>query len=444
MLTDQASCTTYGYDNSQCHAPPLAVVLPETHQHVSDIMGLCYQYKMPLYPRGRGTGTTGATVPTQKGIVLSCEKMRNILEFSVNDRYLVTQPGVTNQEVQQKAAENGFFWPPDPTSSAFCSIGGNLAYNSAGPRTVKYGSVRDNVLGLTAVTGKGETIHTGVYTNKGVVGYDLTRLLIGSEGTLAIITQATLKLTPLPQSKQTFQAIYQEITSAAQAVSDIMAQSVIPCALEFIDHHAIALVQQYGITMPQGAGAMLMIEIDGLESSMQEAALLIKKAASNRGLLSWQQASSKQEVEDLWKTRKALSPALRQIAPKKINEDIVVPVSKIPDLIMALDKISEQFSIPIVNFGHAGNGNIHVNLLINPEDKDQLKRSETCLEKVFDKVLELKGTISGEHGIGLVKRNFVAKEIDPVTLNLMHNIKRQFDPKNILNPGKMLPDQPIN
>lgn len=440
ILTDPADIWSYGYDNSRRHALPDMVVQPETHKQVHKIVSLCNEYTIPLTPRGRGTGTTGATVPLQSGVVLSTEKLNKIIKIDPANRYIVVEPGVTNQQVQDAVKEHGFFWPPDPTSSAYCSVGGNLAYNSAGPRTIKYGTPRENTFGLRAVTGLAEEIRTGVYTSKGVVGYDLTRLLIGSEGTLAIITEATLKLTPLAESKRTMQLIYADIESAAKAVSAIMAQSTTPCALEFIDGNAIDMIREYSdITFPKNAGAMLMIEVDGAEVQMDSAVDDIRKASKNNGLLTFNVATSKQEIDALWATRKALSPALRNISPKKINEDVVVPVSNIPTLIHGLEKLSEQYGIPIVNFGHAGNGNIHVNLLFNPDDETQNKNAHLCLDGVFDLVLELDGTLSGEHGVGIEKRDFVDREIEPVTLALMKRIKKQFDPKGILNPDKMFP-----
>ncbi len=442
ILSDPADVWSYGYDNSRRHAVPDMVVQPATHQQVHQIVSLCNKYKVPLTARGRGTGTTGATVPLQAGVVLSTEKLNRIIKIDPANRYIVVEPGVTNQQVQDAAKEHGFFWPPDPTSSAYCSIGGNLAYNSAGPRTIKYGTPRENTFGLRAVTGLAEEIRTGVYTSKGVVGYDLTRLIIGSEGTLAIITEATLKLTPLAESKRTMQLIYADIESSAKAVSAIMAQATIPCALEFIDGKAIDMIRDYSdIAFPDNAGAMLMVEVDGPESQLDSSVEDIRKASQSSSLLEFKVAKSKEEVDALWATRKALSPALRNISPKKINEDVVVPVSNIPTLIHGLEKLSAQYDIPIVNFGHAGNGNIHVNLLFNPDDETQNKNAHLCLDAVFDLVLELDGTLSGEHGVGVEKRDFVDREIEPVTLALMKRIKKEFDPNGILNPGKMFPLQ---
>ncbi len=443
VLTDSAECWPYGYDNSRRHALPAAVVFATRHEQVEELVRLCHDHLIPLVARGRGSGTTGATVPTRGGIVLSLERMNRILAIDADNRLAVVEPGVTNQALQDAAAEKGFFWPPDPTSAAFCTIGGNLAYNSAGPRAVKYGTPRENTLALRAVNGRGQSLRTGSRTTKGVVGLDLTRLLIGSEGTLAIITEATLKLTPLTETKHTLQAIYRDMHSAASAVSAIMAQPVTPCALEFIDGQAIEMIRNFSqAELPQGAGAMLMIEVDGPRAGIDEARERVAEAARNEGLLSLNAATSQAETAALWATRKALSPAQRKIAPKKINEDVVVPVASMAELIDGLGELSQRFGITIVNFGHAGNGNIHVNLLVNPDDAEEMARAERCLDEVFGLVLALGGTISGEHGIGLEKRDFVSREVDEVSLEMMRQVKAVFDPANILNADKALPQKP--
>ena len=431
---------TYGYDNSRRHVQPNVVVRPSDRAQVREVVHLCNEYRIPLVARGYGTATTGAAVPLRGGVVLSLERMNRILRIDPANRLMIVEPGVTNQAVQEAASLQGFFWPPDPTSAAVCSVGGNLACNAAGPRAVKYGTPRENVLGLRAVTGGGIELRTGVHTTKGVVGYDLTRLLIGSEGTLAVITEATIKLTPLPQARRTLQAIYRDMRSAAEAVSRIMAQPVVPCALEFMDAKAIEMIRGYaGDVLPAHAGSLLMIEVDGPEACLTEAAHALIDAANGPGCLEVIEARTTEEVAALWKTRKALSPALRTVAPKKINEDVVVPVSHMPELIEGLGELAARYRITIVNFGHAGNGNIHVNLLANPDNPEEMDRAQRCLSDVFDLVLHLEGTLSGEHGIGVEKRDFVSREIDPATLSLMHAIKAQFDPLGILNPGKKLP-----
>jgi D-lactate dehydrogenase len=443
LLHEPADCWAYGYDNSRQQALPQAVCLPREHAQVVELVRLCARHRTPLIPRGRGTGTTGAVVPAHGGIVLSTERLRERLEIDPANRQARVSPGFTNQELQQAAATHGFFWPPDPTSSAVCSIGGNLAYNSAGPRAVKYGTPRENTLGLKAVTGAGETLVTGTRTTKGVVGYDLTRLLIGSEGTLAVITEAVLKLTPLPEAKRTLQACYRSIEHAAQAVSALMAQPLTPCALEFMDAQALEMVRGYSdLALPGEARALLMIEADGSADSIDADADRLRQVANNDGCLSVELARTPEEIEHLWRTRKALSPALRTVAPKKINEDVVVPVSRLPDLIGGLRELSQRHAIPIVNFGHAGNGNIHVNLLFDPDRPAQQAAAEACLADVFSLVLSLNGSLSGEHGVGRVKKDFVDQELSDVALTLMRGIKRQFDPHGILNPGVALPETP--
>jgi D-lactate dehydrogenase len=367
--------------------------------------------------------------------------MKRVIEFSPDNRYIVVEPGLTNQALQDHVNPYGFFWPPDPTSAAFCSVGGNLAYNSAGPRAVKYGTPRENTLGLRAVSGAGEEFRTGVFTTKGVVGYDLTRLIVGSEGTLALITEATLKLTPLPETKRTLRAVYAGVDGAARAIARIMAQPAVPCALEFIDGNAIEMVRRYSSAdLPDRAGALLMIEVDGFAAAMAPQIESIREAAAIDGLLEFRVAETAAEVEALWQTRKALSPTLRKIAPKKINEDVVVPVTELPTLIAGLDELSRRYELPIVNFGHAGNGNIHVNLLYDPGKTGETDRAHRCLDEMFSLVLRLRGTLSGEHGVGIEKRDYVTRELDAASLMLMDSIKRQFDPNGILNWGKALPD----
>jgi D-lactate dehydrogenase len=423
------------------HAVPDAVVFAQSHEQVSQLVNVCNREEIPITARGRGTGTTGATVPVRNGIVLSLERMNSIVEVSSGNRYMVVQSGVINQKIQDIAGQEGFFWPPDPSSAAFCTVGGNLAYNSAGPRAVKYGTPRENTLGLQVVTGSGKTIRTGVFTTKGVVGYDLTRLLIGSEGTLGIITEAILKLTPLPESKRTLRAVYSGISAASRAVSQIMAQPTIPCALEFMDANALEIIRRHSsVKLPANAVALLLIDVDGSRENIDQATKQIETAAATEQLLEIRAAHSNDESAELWKTRKALAPALREIAPGKINEDVVVPVTRLPELMEGLEELSSRFQLTIVNFGHAGNGNIHTNILYDPQNLTENRRAEECLAAVFDLVIELQGTLSGEHGVGLVKRDHISREIKPDAMDLMRTIKKQFDPRGILNPGKVFPE----
>jgi D-lactate dehydrogenase len=345
---------------------------------------------------------------------------------------------VLNGDLQAALAQHRLFWAPDPTSAPFCTIAGNIACNAGGPRAVKYGATRDNVLALRAVAGNGDDFRCGTPTTKGSTGYDLVRLLVGSEGTLAIVTEATLKLTPLPSAKCTLRATYLDVAGAAQAVARIMAQPVAPCALEFLDDECLRLARAHaGESIPL-AGAMLVIEVDGEATTLAETAEAVARAARGDGLIDLRIAADDAEVATLWAARKALSPALRTLSPNKINEDVVVPVSRVPELVAATRALAAKHAVPIVCFGHAGNGNIHVNLL--PRDDAERGRAEHALDELFDVVIRLDGTLSGEHGIGLAKREFMSRALAPHALALMRAIRSQFDPDGILNPGKLLPD----
>jgi D-lactate dehydrogenase (quinone) len=436
-FTDEAERIAYAYDNSRRNAMPDAVVFAREHTQIETLVHACREHRVPVIARGRGTNTTGATVPVDGGVVVSFERMNRILRIDPDNRLAVVEPGVLNGDLQRALAPHGFFWPPDPTSSPWCSVGGNLACNSAGPRTVKYGSPRENTLGLRAVAGTGEGFRCGTYTSKGSTGYDLTRLLIGSEGTLALMTEATLKLTPKPSGLRTLRATYRDVNSAARAVARIMAQPVTPCALEFIDDVALKLAHDHGGENVPLAGAMLMIEVDGEPDTLPSAVDAVSRAAQGEGLEELRVAQTDEETQALWSARKALSPAQRTISPNKINEDVVVPVSHLPELVEGIRQLSKKHDVLIVTFGHAGNGNLHVNLL--PRDDAERERAHACLADVFALVMSLEGTLSGEHGIGLVKREFMPLALQSSTLNLMRNVKAAFDPDGILNPGKLLP-----
>ena len=433
----EAERIAYSYDNSRRHALPDAVVFPTEHAQVEALVRACRAHGVPVIARGRGTNTTGATVPVEGGVVVSFERMNRIVRIDPDNRLAVVEPGVLNADLQKALAPHGFFWPPDPSSAPWCSMGGNLACNSAGPRAVKYGTPRENTLGLRAVAGSGEGFRCGTYTSKGATGYDLTRLLIGSEGTLALITEATLKLTPKPSAVRTLRATYRDVGSAARAVARIMAQPVTPCALEFIDDVALKLAHAHGGDSVPLAGAMLMIEVDGEPATLDSAVDAVAAAARGDGLEELRVAQSADETRALWAARKALSPAQRTISPNKINEDVVVPVSHLPALVDGIKRLAAKHDVLIVTFGHAGNGNLHVNLL--PRDDAERKRAHACLAEVFALVIELEGTLSGEHGIGLAKREFMPLAVPATTLELMRNVKAAFDPDGILNPGKLLP-----
>ncbi len=436
--TDPAALAAHAQDNSWRHALPLGVALPEDRAQVHAIVRACRAHGVPLVGRGAGTGTTGAAVPVAGGIVLSFARMNRILALRPGDRCAVVEPGVLNGELQQALMPHGLFWPPDPSSFESCSIGGNLATNAGGPRAVKYGTTRDNVLGLVAVTGAGELIECGGPWTKDATGYDLTHLLVGSEGTLALIVEATLRLAPRPRAQAGLRVLYRDASSAAAAVSRVMAQPATPTTLEFMDARSLELLRGNGAQVPD-AGAMLLIDADGDDDTLPNSLHALAQAAEGEGLLALDVAMDGSARERLWAARRALSPALKSIAPGKINEDVVVPVSRIPELVAGVQALSVRFELPIVTFGHAGNGNLHVNILYHPDDPGENARAHAALPEVFALALGLGGTLSGEHGIGLAKRDFMAQAFTPATLAAMRAIKQALDPDGILNPGKVLP-----
>jgi D-lactate dehydrogenase len=438
--TDPDERLAYGYDNSRQLALPDAVAMPTTREQVLALVRACRAHRVPVVARGRGTNTTGAAVPVAGGVVVSFERMQRIIDIRAGDRCAVVEPGVLNGDLQRALAPHGLFWPPDPTSADYSTIGGNLACNAGGPRAVKYGASRDNVLALTAVTGAGDLIVCGSATTKGSTGYDLQRLLVGSEGTLALIVEATLKLTPAPRQRRALRVLYRDVASAAAAVARLMAQAVTPSMLEFMDGDCVRLARDVGgADLPMDAGALLMIEADGDDETLPFAIEALARAAEGDGLVSIDDAADEAARAKLWAARKALSPALRTLASGKINEDVVVPVSRIPDLVVGVQALAREFALPIVTFGHAGNGNLHVNILFDPADAAQAQRAHAALARVFALALSLGGTLSGEHGIGMMKREFMPQAIDAPTLSLMRRLKSTFDPDGILNPGKLLP-----
>ncbi len=439
LLTCPTECIAYSFDNSHYCGTPSAVLFPDNRKQVANIVKACVKYHVPVIARGRGTGTTGAAIGQAADfVVLSTERLRRIIALSPSDRFITVEPGVTNAEVQAAAKAQGFFFAPDPTSSAYCSIGGNLAVNAGGPRSVKYGATRDNVLACEFVDGRGELISTGAKTSKNAVGFDLTRLLVGSEGSLGIITQATLKLLPLPPHQATVRVIYRDVTSAIAAVNAIMSSRLTPSALEFMDERAIAMIRDYSeVQFPPAAGSVLLINCDGSKSEVAYQLDELAKLTANDGLLEFKHASCSADVARLWKMRKALSPSLKKVAPKKINEDVIVPISQLEYFFGALAQLAERHQLTVVNFGHAGNGNIHVNLMINPNDHEESARAEMCLQDLFSLVVSLEGSLSGEHGTGLAKQAYLSKQLSQAEVQLMHQLKQAFDPYQILNPGKL-------
>ena len=442
LRVDTEACELYAADDGPRRCRPLAVLFPQTHEQTVALVRIANQYRLPLVARGAGSGNVGGALPTPGSVVVSFECMNRVLEVSPAERLAVVEAGVPTAEIDTRARQHGLFYAPDPGSARYSHIGGNLATGAAGPRAVKYGGTRDHVLGLRAVTGDGRTLVTGCRTTKGVVGYDLTRLLVGSEGTLALITEATLKLLPAPSTTGTLRACYAAAADACAAVARAMSQPAIPSALEFLDSASIAAIQQAGAakTLPAGTHAMLVVEADGEPEDVARDLARLKRALAGPGLLELRAATDPDDVKALWAARRSLSRAVKKIAPLKINEDVVVPVPRLGELVATIDSLAAEQRVPIVSFGHAGNGNLHVNIMVHPDDADEMARARTALDRLMRTVVALGGTISGEHGIGYEKRDFVPLEIPPDTLATMRALKRVFDPNGILNPRKIFPD----
>jgi glycolate dehydrogenase FAD-linked subunit len=427
----------YGFDASGIEVCPSAIIWPNNTADVVKVMKYAYEKEIPIVPRGAGTGVTAGAVPSKGSIVLSFEKMKKIIEIDAENLNVLCEPGVINGKLQRELEWTGFFYPPDPASMNFCTLGGNVAENAGGPRALKYGVTRDYVMEIEAVLPNGDVITTGIKTTKGVVGYDLTRLFTGSEGTLAVFTKIRLKVLPLPEEVITLLAIFRSLESSGDAVTKIISSKIIPRTLEFMDRNAVEAVENFKpIGLPRDAEAVLLIELDGQPSTITREAEKIIALCSKLGA-EIKMAKDEFARNNLWESRRSLSPALYHIKPTKINEDIVVPRNKVTEMLRRLRTLSEQSGIAIVNFGHAGDGNIHVNIMVDKADEDEYQRGLGLVKQIFRDTLELGGTLSGEHGIGLTKAGYITMELSRRELGIMESIKNVFDPKKILNPGKI-------
>ena len=435
VSTSPEELVVYSYDATQRESLPWAVVRPRSSQEISEILKLANRELFPVVPRGAGSGMSGGSVPVQGGVVLSLERMNHILEIDDQDFIAVVEPGVVTGDLQREVESRGLFYPPDPASNKFCTLGGNVAECAGGLRAVKYGVTKDYVLGLEVVLPTGEIITTGARTVKSVAGYDLTKLIVGSEGTLGIATRITVKLLPLPETIRTLAAFFSGVPVAAKTASAIMASGVLPRALEFVDQAALRAVEGYlKEDLSHGAAAMLLVEVDGPAESTAREADRIAEIMMRNGAARVNRAGSDAEREQLWKARRSISPALYTIKPKKLNEDIVVPRSRIAESLQEIAAIAERHGLLIVNFGHAGDGNIHTNIMYDEAD---LQKAEMAVKEVFASTLRLGGSITGEHGIGLSKAAYLPMELGQEAITAMKRIKHALDPNNILNPGKI-------
>lgn len=431
----------YAYDSTAACYIPDAVVFPVSARQVSQIMQTAIRFRTPVIPRGSGSGMTGGALAVKGGIVIVFSRMNRIVEIDQENLIARVQPGVITAVFQDQVKRHGLFYPPDPSSANFSTMGGNLAECAGGPKAVKYGVTRDYVLGLEAVLPTGEIVRTGVRTAKGVVGYDLTRLIVGSEGTLALITEATVKLLPLPESVKTLTAAFASMNAAARAVSAIIRSHIVPRTIEFMDNASIRLAEAYlNVGLPVDAGALLIMEVDGKQNEIDGLARALEALSRQLDAVAVTVAETEAQAQQLWQARKAISPALFKLAPHKINEDIVVPRNRVPDLVARIDDLRRQTGLTMVAFGHAGDGNIHFNIMLDKSDEIALQKANRAVDALFDYTLALGGTISGEHGVGIAKAPFLRKELTHEVLALMERIKKAFDPLGLLNPGKIFPE----
>jgi glycolate oxidase len=418
---------------------PEVVVLPTTTAEVSRILNLANRERVPVTPRGSATGLSGGCVPERGGIVIAMSKMNKILEISPEDRLAVVEPGVITNDLQLAAEAVGVFYPPDPASQTICQIGGNVSTNAGGPRCVKYGVTRDYLLGLEAVLPSGEVIKTGGRPIKNVTGYDVTRLLCGSEGTLAVITKIIVKLIAKPEARRTLLVAFRSIDDASTTVSRIMAAGIVPRALELMDQRYIQNCENiYHLGLPTQAASMLIIEVDGFAETVDRQARIAQDFCEKQGAFDIKLAQNEEEADRMWMARKLGSVALYRLSKTMVTEDATVPISKIPAMVQRLKEIEKKYKINIYLLAHAGDGNMHPLLTYDPGNKEEAERVENLVREIFEASIALGGTLTGEHGIGLAKKAFIPLEISPSEVQVWKNIKQSFDPNGILNPGKFV------
>lgn len=443
VVTDEAARLEYGTDALKRGTPADVVATPANAQEISAVMKLCAAERVPVVPRGGGSGYTGGSVPLRGGLVLSLARLNRILDIDQANLLAVVEPNVITGDLQDAVEKVGLFYPPDPASLRQSALGGNVAECAGGPRAFKYGTTKQYVLGLEAVLPTGEIVETGGKSVKNVVGYDLTHLLVGSEGTLAIITKIVLRLVPKPPVQSTLRATFRNIDDAAAAVANIIRHRVVPAALELIDGdclEAVASYLQVRSLAPAGTAAMLLLEVDGTQAAVGEDAARVEQACREAGATEILRARDEAERQELWRVRRELSLSLKMITPLKFNHDVVVPKGRIPQLFALIQRIKADYRLRIPCFGHAGDGNIHVNIMVDPSDPAEIQRAHDAETILFEGVIALEGSISGEHGIGFAKARFLPIELSPEEIALMKRVKQAFDPLGILNPGKIFPD----
>ncbi|MED4729449.1 FAD-linked oxidase C-terminal domain-containing protein [Aneurinibacillus migulanus] len=441
VLTDESDRFSYSFDGSFGTYLPDVVIQTKSVEELAALVKFANRERIPVYPRGQSTCLSGGPLPVKGGMVFDLSVMNDLLEISEEDLVAVVSPGVLTADIHKAAEKKGLLYPPDPSSSHVSTIGGNMAENSGGPRGLKYGVTKDYVIGLELITPEGEIIKTGGRTVKNVTGYDLTKLIVGSEGTLGIITKAVLRLLPKPPASETVMAVFNNLVDAGSAISKILSAGILPAKMELMDQASIAAVENYEpLGLPVDAEAIILLELDGhpaaLKDEVKQAAELCKSVGA-RDIRIPQNAVERAEV---WRARKLVSPAIVRIKPTKISEDATVPRSKIPQMCERLQQIRDKYNVHLVVFGHAGDGNLHPNIICDKSDKEEMNRVEQAVAEIFTAAVELGGTLSGEHGIGTMKAPFMEMELGTVGLDMMKRIKEAWDPNNIMNPGKIFPE----
>lgn len=437
LVTAPEAMHVFGADNSRRFAMPLAVVRPSNLEQVRELLAFCHKERIPLYPRGRGTNTVGGCTPLAPGVVVGAAFMNAILEISNEDFLAVCEPGVVTGDLQAEAAAQKLFYPPDPASAAFSTIGGNVSTCAGGMRAVKYGVTRDYVLGLEAVLPGGEVVHTGGRTHKNVAGLDLTRLLVGAEGTLGFITKITLKLLPLPEASASLAAAYESLEDALAAAKNVFASGILPTSMELMAEEVLDAIAPLGIMpWPKETKAVLLLRADGSAEAVKADAARLTKALTGPGALHLETAATPASEKALWDVRGLINPASFSLAPDKLSDDATFPRGSLGEAILGIREIGARHGLLILIFGHLGDGNLHVNIMHDAKDAGEAARAAKAREEISGLTLSLGGSLSGEHGVGLSKLPFLDRQFAPAERALMRRVKAAFDPHGIMNPGK--------
>lgn len=442
VMSNESDLHSYSYDSAVLNpVVPGLVIKPSSTEELGPIVKLCNENRLPITIRGSGTNLSGGTIPSPGGVVILTNGLNKILEINQEDLYAVVEPGVVTAEFAAQVSKSGLFYPPDPGSQAVSTIGGNVAENAGGLRGLKYGVTKDYVMGIDFFDVNGDLIKSGSRTVKCVTGYNLAGLMTASEGTLGVFSNIILKLIPPPKSQKAMMAVFNHVENASETVAEIIAAKIVPCTLEFLDQVTIKYVEDYTkVGLPTEAGAILLMEVDGHPAEVLEDSEKIMEICKKNSAVSVKMAETAKEREDLWAARRNALPALARAKPTTVLEDATVPRSQIPSMIRELNNIAEKYKLNIGTFGHAGDGNLHPTILCDKRDEKEYKRVEEAVNDIFEAALNLKGTLSGEHGIGIAKTKWMEKETSKATLEYSLKMKKAIDPNNILNPGKITGD----